>query len=124
MNCLTTLDSDTAAACGVLDNVYIMRFDTNVFFNCVDVTDGKEYRIELEAQQLVINSGKFSTRGHCYLYSKREDGGWDVHNDERIYCRNQFDANKQAVLICYKIISCMDMALPDYDTSDEESESG
>ncbi len=81
------------------------KFDSIIKFNCIDTNDHQPYQIELKPKHLIIHQGSSATSGHYTFYSERNDGRWDVHNDSQVSICDKLNANEQAKVIGYEIIS-------------------
>jgi hypothetical protein len=79
-----------------------LNFDSAINFKCTD--NGQQINAQLEAQHIIVHKGRSADSGHYYLYCKRSDGGWDVHNDAQISFADNLRNDEQAKIVNYKII--------------------
>jgi len=97
---------------GVASKVKLTNLGVNspVTFMCIDSIDNKPYEITLEARQVIIHHGFSANSGHYYMYSKREDGSWDIHDDADIYTTDRIHSKEQAKFINYEIVKREEIA--------------
>lgn len=73
----------------------------------IDQKTGVEWALTLEPRDIIIHAGGVvggsNTAGHYYMYSRREQGSWTLHDDKSVERGQDINQNEQAKMISFAV---------------------